>query len=411
MGKMPINRNSGAVKPTVIVRNSQTVSAPGSRAGAGDYLVKRSIYIDSQALTATRKETKADVQAAKIAAGKRVTKSGTTGNKNKAKTAVNTPQVTSTNASSEELLDTTGYDTTSGLAPVVPPGGGQIGPGTGIGLYGYRWNLPPHKWSLPVEPSDDSFTVNTEAFTLGSSPKYRRGRIYWYSRVDSTYVDTSTYNTGSGVHAKDPRYGFQFLWNPESFSTSVSVNMDITPSFADKFVDVVGAFPSGEYLTVSLRLDRTNDFASIKSLPRGTAPDGNDVYARYAQSYSQYYAGAEGFNSQGFDSFTQSAGNLGQNVGEKILELQKYGTIADLEYLYKAINGPGWSNSATGKATSDIGFLMPTLLRIDIGPLSYLGYVNNLQVNHTAFSKGMVPIRTDVSLQFNLMATAGLSSR
>jgi hypothetical protein len=403
MGKMPVNRGGGAVKPPIKILNT----APNVRENR-----TRAVVITAQqnALTQTRKETKADVQAAKIAAGKRVTKSGTTGNKNKAKTAVNTPQVTTT--SNFESLDTSDYDTTSGLAPVTaPPGNGAIGPGTGIGLYGYRWNLPPHKWSLPIEPSDDSLIVNTEAFTLGSSPRYRRGRIYWYSRVDNTYVDTSTYNTGTGVHARDPRYGFQFLWNPESFSTSVSVNMDITPSFADKFVDVVGAFPSGEYLTVSLRLDRTNDFACIRSLPRGTVPDGNDIYARYAESYSQYYAGAEGFNSQGFDSFTQSAGNLGQNVGEKILELQKYGTIADLEYLYKAINGPGWSNSATGKDTSDIGFLMPTLLRIDIGPLSYLGYVNNMQVNHLAFSKGMVPIRTDVSLQFNLMATAGLSSR
>jgi hypothetical protein len=408
MGKMPINRNSGAVKPKApltILSNAANVREGRTRAVV--------ITAQQNALNQTRKETKADVQAAKIAAGKRVTKSGTGTTKTKVKTATSTPGPGSgSGATSTEFLDTADYDTTSGLAPVnPPPGNGAIGPGTGIGLYGYRWNLPPHKWSLPVEPSNDSLVVNTEAFTLGSSPKYRRGRIYWYSRVDSTYVDTSTYNTGTGVHAKDPRYGFQFLWNPESFSTSVAVNMDITPSFADKFVEVVGAFPSGEYLTVSLRLDRTNDFASIKSLPRGTAPDGNDVYARYVQSYSQYYAGAEGFNSQGFDSFTPVDGSLGQNVGEKILELQKYGTIADLEYLYKAINGPGWSNSATGKATSDIGFLMPTLLRIDIGPLSYLGYVNNLTVNHTAFSKGMVPIRTDVSLQFNLMATAGLSSR
>lgn len=307
-------------------------------------------------------------------------------------------------------LDTTDRDSESSLRKTYKVGNTNNGPGTGIGLYGYRWNLPPHKWSLPVEPSSDPLIANTEAYSLGSSPKYRRGRIYWYSRVDSTYVDTSKYNTGKGKFAKDPRYGFQFLWNPETFSTSVAVNMDITPSFADKFVEVVGAFPSGEYLTVSFRIDRTNDFACIRSIPKG-ASAGEDIYAKYADEYSKYYSGALGFTSQGFDSFETSTGSLGQNVGEKIVELQKYGTIADLEYLYKAINGPGWSNAATGKDTSDIGFLMPTLLRIDIGPLSYLGYVNNMQINHIGFSKGMVPIRTDVSLQFNLMATAGLSSR
>jgi hypothetical protein len=68
-------------------------------------------------------------------------------------------------------------------------------------------------------------------------------------------------------------------------------------------------------------------------------------------------------------------------------------------------------DKATGRLSSDIGFLSPTLLKIDLGPLSYLGYVSNLAVNHIGFSKGMIPIRTDVSLQFNLMATAGLAAR
>jgi hypothetical protein len=284
-------------------------------------------------------------------------------------------------------------------------------PSVGAGLSGYKWNLPPHEWSLPIEPSDDPLIVNSEAYVLGSLPKFRRGRIYWYSRVDNTYVDTSSYNTGvvgrygAADHSKDPRYGFQFLWNPDNFSTSVAVNMNVTPTFADKFVSVVGAFPSGEYLTVTLRIDRTNDFACIKSIPDkskihlGNSPQSSTAYEQLAQNYVSYYKPI--YSLDGSD----------ENTVSKIVDLQKYGTIADLEYLYKAINGPGWKNQATGSESSDIGFLSPTLLRIDIGPLSYLGYVNNMTVNHNGFSKDMVPIRTDVTLQFNLMATAGLSSK
>jgi hypothetical protein len=96
------------------------------------------------------------------------------------------------------------------------------------------------------------------------------------------------------------------------------------------------------------------------------------------------------------------------------------GTIADIEYLYMAINGPGpgtqnalsvgnkWVNSR-GIATADIGFLMPTLLNIDIGPLSYQGYVTNLQVNHISFTQEMIPIRSDLTISLNLLATVGLS--
>ena len=270
------------------------------------------------------------------------------------------------------------------------------------GLYKYQWNLPPHNWSMPVEPTyANEFAVDTAQQVLGSNHKYRRGRIYWYARVDTGYITSNKYNDGSD--SKDPRYGFQFLWNPNTFNTSVSINMDITPSFADKFADIAGAFPSGEYLTFTLRIDRTNDFACIKSLIDPT-PNINTAVTTY-ESMAPFYASSSFYSLQ--SSFD---GSNKDGVIKKIIELQKYGTLADIEYLYKAINGPNWVNQATGKKTSDIGFLSPTLLRVDLGPLSYLGYVNSMSVSHLSFSKNMIPLISDVTVQFNLMANAGVSS-
>jgi hypothetical protein len=96
---------------------------------------------------------------------------------------------------------------------------------------------------------------------------------------------------------------------------------------------------------------------------------------------------------------------------QKVTDLMKYGTTADIEYLYKAINGPGWTNVATNRDTSEIGFLRPTLLRIDLGPLSYMGYVSSMSVEHHKFTKDMIPIASTVNVTFNLMATAGLASQ
>lgn len=371
---------------------------------------RRNIVVDAEALAATRREDAQDAIAAKRAAGKRVV------NQEKHKTKKKKPHKVKQGAKTppDKPKDDNGN-----------PAPGSSSDSSVIDLYKYSWNLPPHKWSMPIEPSEDPMTLNSANYVLGSSHLYRRGRIYWYSRVDTTdFSNSSEVNTGVNGHAKDPRYGFQFLWNPESFNTSVSVNPDITPSFADKFASVVGAFPSGETLSVQLRIDRTNDFASLRSLnPNAKASDGTSLYLQgedayeknlkaHSGYYSDYYAG------NGFNSYLKSAGEgesptseLSGGFADKLGSLQKLGTIADLEYLYKAINGPGWTNAATGKATSDIGFLMPTLLRIDIGPLSYLGYVSSMTVNHIGFTKGMIPIRTDVSLNFNLMATAGLSSK
>lgn len=276
-------------------------------------------------------------------------------------------------------------------------------PKSPLGLSGYQWNLPPHQWSMPVEPSnvDPTLVVNTAKYMLGSSHKWRRGRIYWYARTDNAYLGSNKYNAGSN---DDPRYGFQFLWNPSEISISVAMNMSITPSFADKFVDVAGAFPSGEVLNFTVRIDRTNDFAALKSIPKGAPPAQGftTTYDKLAKQYatSNFYSASNSLDAGFSETFVR-----------KIQELQKLGTIADIEYLYKAINGPGWVNQATGRYSSDIGFLSPTLLRVDIGPLSYLGYVNALSVNHIEFSKGMIPIISDVSINFNLMATAGLATR
>lgn len=270
-----------------------------------------------------------------------------------------------------------------------------------LGLAGFQWNLPPHNWSMPVEPSlVDNTVVKSEAHYVGSQHRLRRGRIYWYARVDSDYLTSKKYNEGKGAQKNDPRYGFQFLWNPSEITTQVAMNLEVTPTFADKFVDVAGAFPSGEYLAFTIRIDRTNDFACIHSMPQGAKF--GDSWNKYAANYAtpQFYNAANSLD-KGFAS----------TFVEKIKDLQNLGTVADLEYLYKAINGPGWVNQATGRKSSDIGFLSPTLLRIDLGPLSYIGYVNNISVNHTSFTKGMIPMVTDVSIQFNLMATAGLATK
>jgi len=264
----------------------------------------------------------------------------------------------------------------------------------------YSWNLPPHISSLPVDNTYlDDLTVDSVGIKdEDATHRKRRGRIFYYSRVNTSYSGAF-----QSKDKNDPRYGFQFLWNPQNFQTSVSVNLDITPTSYDKFVGVVGAFPSGEALSVTIKLDRRNDFFALRSgrTNEGSAQKFNISDANLNDLRNAY---KHGLNSK----------ETNESFKAKLTELARRGTVADIEYLYKAINGPGWRNDALSKEmaeSSDIGFLTPTLLRIDIGPISYLGYVSNMVVSHNAFTKGMIPIETDVSLSFNLMATAGKASK
>ena len=267
----------------------------------------------------------------------------------------------------------------------------------------YKWNLPPHKWSLPVRPVE----VQEELYLTGTDTglivpeTYRRGRLWWYynTKTDYAYGDGKSKKQSTG---KDRKYGFQFLWNPESYSTSVQLNTEVTPHPSDKFAGVAGVFPSGENISFTLRLDRTNDFYCMRNL----------LKKDYEANLGQYTAAGDKsvFLEKMADFYkTSFFVNGSDDLGKKIKDLAELGTIADLEYLFVAVNGPGWKN-IIGRPTGDIGFLSATLLRVDIGPASYVGYINSLTVNHLAFSQDMTPIRTDVQISMNLMASAGLAA-
>jgi hypothetical protein len=92
--------------------------------------------------------------------------------------------------------------------------------------------------------------------------------------------------------------------------------------------------------------------------------------------------------------------------------------MADLEYLFKAINSSGngnleWS-TLLGKKTANVGYLAPTLLGIQLGPtidnLSYVGWASSISITHTAFTETMIPIRTEVSIAIQCFAGSGLTS-
>jgi hypothetical protein len=152
---------------------------------------------------------------------------------------------------------------------------------------------------------------------------------------------------------------------------------------------VVGAFPGQETVSFNIVIDRINDFACLKALPN-------------PETLSTYYG-------TGYPGETEP-------FGTKIKNLMSQGTMADLEYLFRAING-GSENWRTllGKPTANIGFLMPTLLGLVLGPsatnnLSYVGWLTGLSMQHEMFTEEMIPLRTTVSINMECFAGSGIVS-
>jgi hypothetical protein len=275
--------------------------------------------------------------------------------------------------------------------------------------FGYEWNLPPHNWSLPVKPvAVDNIAGNF----MGAVPdNTRRGRMWFFqsagdiNKVGVTNSKTSV-NSAAAATVTDPNdpqfgghynFGFQFLWNPNTISSSVNMNTDFTPGTGDIFKAVAGAYPSQETLTFTITIDRTNDFACFK-------PD---------------------FGAVSLDAVTKYYGNFYTKAKQppllsQVSDMLSQGTMSDIEYLFKTQNGYGtgsgkdfWSN-LLGKPTADVGYMIPNLVALQLGPdesnLSYVGFMNNLNINHTAFTEKMIPIRSDVTIQFSCFSGSGVAS-
>ena len=308
----------------------------------------------------------------------------------------------------------------------------------------YQYNLPPHTWSLPLRPhlvdgSSGSGNIARNNHIGESFHKLRRGVIWHWSNGDDiaavkdgkltsanslqlgdttqSAIDSakdSLYNKKS----KDPnnyKYGFQFLWNPESITSSISRNMDVTPSSADRFRSVAGAFPGQETYQFQILLDRVNDFAFLRAHagltsansmnhPKAQEVNANSPQVREAKNPKIPTAALNYYNH-----------GLGDVNIDMLTKLTKYGTMADLEYLFKALNGDG-ANQTEGqwatlllKPTANIGFLSPSLLGFRFGPnaqqqLSFVGWITNLSINHTYFTEDMIPLRTTVSFSCDAFA-------
>jgi len=313
---------------------------------------------------------------------------------------------------------------------------------------GFKFNLPPHDWSLPVRPVildydylrkdilDGSPVVSDPLIdgnhvvgghgTARTGHGLRRSRIWFFGGLESSTVinpdgttttnaektgkslieaaKTGNYNPGS-ASVLDRQYGFQFLWNPTDINVTVNRNADITPSAADRSGQLTGNFQGQEQLTFSIVIDRTNDFACAKGF---VDANGNVNVNSLTNYYNAFYPKED----------TQSI-----TVETKIRNLLKFGTMADIEYLFKSINGSGayttdvktgktsykaWANGL-GRITADTGYLTSSIIAVQFGPgadsLSYTGWPESLSIVHSKFTEDMIPLTSVVNVTMTCFST------
>lgn len=294
---------------------------------------------------------------------------------------------------------------------------------------GYSFNMPPISHNRLVvqntlygspllAPEDDRGGSKTDPVRIMNGTRLtespwgflRRGVIWWdripkldeadYSEDGKDSPDVNFINGFNDV--ENHKYGFTFMYNPSEFSVTTEIDSTRTPSVGDMFTgSAIDDFEGFQDIVFSLFIDRTLDMAyiSLYSQKMGlTAPSDLRMELVPDALVGNYI----------FERTTKiDTGGGKVTKQEKIADIAKRGTLHDIDYLYKTINGGNFNRFGMGDATTgDLGYLSYSLLNLSIGPNIYSGVIRSMSVKHTMFTESMVPIHTTLDIAIQLRATA-----
>lgn len=100
-------------------------------------------------------------------------------------------------------------------------------------------------------------------------------------------------------------------------------------------------------------------------------------------------------------------------------ELQRYGTLHDIEYLYRVTNGDPQTLYSTTSAgdktasfsalTADVGYLYASPVEVHFGPdLRFVGVIQTVAIEHKSFNANMVPLLSVVNVAMTRVAGSGV---
>lgn len=204
-----------------------------------------------------------------------------------------------------------------------------------------------------VVPAQASFATSASGRKMNKPLHPNMRPVPGLNFAPTTYKTGRIYNLPYAADANPgtaTKYAFNFLYNPNTITENVQINWDINYDSRDQFATL----PNAQTIEFELMLNRISDVA--------------DKRKEYAVPT---------------------------------------GTLHDIEYLYRCINGdpvavPGMGN------TSNLGFLIPTRLQVIFGSkYKFTGYINSMSVTHAMFQKDMVPVYTTVDISMSRALDAG----
>jgi hypothetical protein len=279
-------------------------------------------------------------------------------------------------------------------------------PGDNTGLITAPDDTAPVKMNLPgikelYFTENSSYTDNVLFTTSGNRPSVEidRASKLWKSASQNgkgmiqTYVmPIATDTNGKPANPElytvrdinKSRYGFRFIYNPGTISMTYAgtpaVDVGLEVSGRDK-IPLIGSAASSSTLTFNLLINRMNDMKYLHSLnskedsfQRGTftaQPDFKDLYGVAPST-------------------------------EELMQIRDRGTMYDIEFLLRTLIGYALPSQLRNFTTADIGYLGAYPVELHLGKsLRYLVTINSFDLEHTIFTKDMVPVFTNMRITCN----------
>lgn len=290
------------------------------------------------------------------------------------------------------------------------PAGNTVSFNNGKAIFPYQFNAPMVRGAYfnPLSISSRSINENdisinyapyTDALTAWKDTKPARGALQMdreFTQLQINNIDPKNSKTKLDLQM----YGFRFLYNPKEVNMGWSTQGFVDPEYVPQDEAIpISTNMTASYVTFSLVINRIEDMnfidkfgfvsAQAKKFAETTqAPTGDLDPAQRNRIYNARFIANSPYPE------TVSL--------EDLKEIYQKGTMYDLEYLFKTINGPAATfKNKYGVQTADRSYMRLAILELHLGnSMRYRGRITELEVNHTIFNNRMIPLFSTVRISF-----------
>jgi hypothetical protein len=221
----------------------------------------------------------------------------------------------------------------------------------------------------------------------GGSGLFEENNVY--DQLASFYIDPDQVDLGTGKAPNKDKYskaadvnrfwGFRFLFNPQYISYNMNANSQVDWTRPNDNGALLVAPGIGGYITLNILLDRVADMNTMR----------------------EWYQSSKGT--------TLKRGPYPVDMDpEQCAGILYRGTEYDLEYLFRVLNGNPQSSTLLGSnpgnnlemLTANLGYIaqLPFVFKVQ-DHMRYKVVLSSLSIEHSMFTKEMIPIRTVVQIQ------------